>query len=91
MVLVFEPLSKGKDDDCNAPLPLSTMLTVAETTSTANDANDAAIVVAPGVVNDATSDDGGKSLRVTTKTAKVKWKRKVAVLKPKSSFASLVV
>jgi hypothetical protein len=38
-----------------------------------------------------TSDDGGKSLRVTTKTAKVKWKRKVAVLKPKSSFASLVV
>ena len=28
-----------------------------------------------------TSDDGGKSLRVTTKTAKVKWKRKVAVLK----------
>ena len=71
MVLVFEPLSKGKDD-CNAPLPLSTMLTVAETTSTANDANDAAIVVAPGVVNDATSDDGGKSLLVATKTAKVK-------------------
>ena len=45
--------------------------------------------VAPGIVDGPTSDDGGKSLHAATKTAKVKWKRQVVVVK--FHFASLVV
>ena len=47
------------------------------------------VTVAPGIVDGPTSDDGGKSLRAATTTAKVKWKRQVVVVK--FHFASLVV